>query len=171
MAQKLNSHGKLQDFNPEDGTYGTTEKSRQERFERAQGLYGYDKNQYNHYGWARGNEILTAGQNANALSEFTLITSAMANHHKNTNGEYMIPAGENHGKHEGLKNVVVYVKGIPEIPTITKVVKISVENETVASYLRKELELYEDILWDNREGIPEAVGELFSFYNADDYKV
>ena len=83
----------------------------------------------------------------------------------------MIPAGENYGKHEGLKNVVVYVKGIPEIPTITKVVKISVDNETVAYYLRKELELYEDILQNDRGGISEAVGGLFTFYNADDYKV
>lgn len=171
MAEfKIGGGNKPQLYNP-DGTYGTTEKSRQERFERAQELYGYDKNQYNHYGWARGNEILTADKNSEFRSKFTKVMSGLETFHKNPNGEYMIDVGERHGAFEGVNNVVVYAKGIAEIPTITKVVKIDLDNETDLTIARGELKYYEQMLCNDRARIPEALGELFTFYDSIDFEV
>ena len=156
---------------PRDKDGKFTDKSKAEKYKAAREKYGYTKNQYNHYGWARGNEILTAGQNADFMSKFTRVSKGRAIFHKNPNGEYMIEVGETHGEYEGVNNVVVYAKGIPEIPTITKVVIIDLDNETDLTVARGELKYYEQELRNDRARISEAAGELFTFYDSTDYKV
>ena len=141
------------------------------RFRKAKERYGYTKNQYNNFGWARGNEILSAGQNKDFTSKFAQATKGLADFPKTPNGDYMIAVGEIYGETEGVNDIIVYAKGTISNPVITRVVKIDLDNETTLTVARGELRYFEHELQNDRTRILEAVGELFTFYNSDDYKV
>lgn len=93
----------------------------------------YTKKQYNDFGWARANDIISAEENE-------LFNSALADikrgekYERNYRGDYIIPVGE-----DGVLNKLVFTNGKMNNPLIFKVVEINVKNETVLSDIRSEV--------------------------------
>ena len=90
-------------------------------------LYIYTEKEYNDYGWAKGNEFLSAGENANYRAKFALLKSRQARFPKTKSGEYMIPVSDIYDySSEGVENVIVYASGTIDKPIITKVLRIDI---------------------------------------------
>lgn len=134
------------------------------KYNKAKQKYKYSTNQYNDFGWARGNEILNAGQNADYKSKFAQAINGYEAFPKTSNGEFMIPVSEIGSKNEGVNNTIVYAKGTISKPIITRVVKIDVDNETEADLERRWLRDCEG------RGVQPTNKTIFKFYYADDYK-
>lgn len=124
----------------------------------------YNKKQYNAFGWARANGILSSRENAlfhKALSDIKL----GEHYEKTSDGEYMIPVGEN-----GVLNKIIFTNGNYVNPKISKVIEIDLDNETELSDFRK-------VVYDNeRKGnrIRQEDSPLFSIhfktsFEYDDY--
>ena len=136
------------------------------KYKKAREKYGYNKKQYNNYGWARGNEIINAGQNKDFSGKFALATKGRANFEKTQNGEFMIPVSDIYDQNqEGLNNTVVYAKGTVSKPIITCIVKINVNNETDADVERRYLY---DCEW---RGFQPTTSNIFRFYHQTDYEI
>ena len=128
--------------------------------------YGnYTKKEYDDFGWARANEILSAGQNKDFTSKFAQAINGYKSFAKTSNGEFMIPVSEIGSKNDGVNNTIVYCEGTIAKPIITRIVKIDVDNETEADYKRRDLYDCE------RRGIQPENSKIFQFYNATDYKL
>ncbi len=134
------------------------------KYKIAKEKYGYNKSQYNDYAWARGNEILNAGQNKDFTSKFAQAINGYEAFPKTPDGEFMIPVSEIGSKNEGLNNTIVYAKGTISKPIITRVVKINADNETDADMERRDLYDFE------RRGIQPKNSDIFRFYDAIDFK-
>lgn len=170
-------------YNTENGQYvsvGSSEKSthnntisrkdneknlaKELKYEQARKKYKYSRKDYNDYGWARGNEILNSGQNADYKSKFAQAINGYEAFPRTSNDEFMIPVSEIGSKNEGVNNTIVYAKGTISKPIITRVVKIDVDNETEADLERRCLCDFEG------RGVQPTNSTIFRFYNADDYK-
>ena len=133
------------------------------RFRKANEKYGYTKKQYADYGWARGNEILSSGQNKDFTSKFAQATKGLAKFPQTPNGEYMIAVSEIYGENEGVNNTIVYAKGTISNPLITRVVKIDLDDETRLSIARSDLYAFE------RCGIRQETAGIFTVYDKDNF--
>lgn len=134
------------------------------KYNKAKQKYKYSINEYNDFGWARGNEILNAGQNADYKSKFAQAINGYEAFPKTSNGEFMIPVSDIYGDSEGVNNTIVYCKGTISKPIITRVVKINADNETDADVERRYLY---DCEW---RGFQPKVEDVFQFYNATDFR-
>ena len=88
---------------------------------------GYSEKEYNNYGWARANEVLTALENAELRAKFASAVSKQTKPPKTKAGEYMISIGEQ------VENKIAYMKGTIDDPIITRIVEIDEYNETELS--------------------------------------
>ncbi len=124
----------------------------------------YTEEQYNSFGWARGNDILNEGQNEDYKTKFAKALNGDKSFYKTSSGEFMIPVSDiNDTQMEGINNVIVYAKGTIDNPIITRVLEIDGDNETILAELRSEI--YEA----EQQGIPAKTGKLFKVHYRANY--
>lgn len=97
----------------------------------------YTEKQYNNYGWIRTNEVLTKNQWNDFNHKFTQAKTKHLTFNKTINGEFIIPVNNEVGEQFGIDNVLVYAKGTTTNPTITKIIKIDLFDETSIDYVRR----------------------------------
>lgn len=120
--------------------------------------------QYNYFGWARANDVLTAEEYSNFETEFSkAVTSKEYDSYKSSSGEYMIAIGALYGADEGVKRKIVFVRGTIEEPIITRIVEIDADNETELSEERKHI--YEA----ERQGVRTKTIGIFQVNTRFDY--
>ncbi len=125
---------------------------------RLQTIDNYTEIQYNNYGWARANNVLSSTENSQAHSMYMRVASKLVNAPKNNLGEYMIAVGK-----DGINNKIVFMKGDVEAPEITRILEIDADNETFLSERREEV--YEA----ECKGIQAKTSRIFKIYYAADY--
>ena len=113
----------------------------------------YTEEQYNSFGWARANAILTPRENARLRSLFADAVSGQSNPPKTKNGEYMIAIGED------VDNKIAYMKGEIDAPIITRILEIDIYDETELDKIRRNIYDIE------RRGIQQKTGDFFRFYD------
>ncbi len=119
--------------------------------------YTYTKEQYEKFGWARANDVLSKKENACLRSLFADAVSKQANPPRTKFGEYMIEIGDD------VHNKIAYMTGEIDNPTITRVLEIAEYDETVLSKRREEIYVSE------RRGIREKTGGVYRRYSRADY--
>ena len=117
----------------------------------------YTEEQYNNFGWARANGVLSARENERLRSLFADAVSKQSNPPKTKSGEYMIAIGED------VDNKIAYMTGEIDNPVITRVLKIDEYNETKLSEIRSHLYALE------RKGIRQTTRGLFTRYTVADF--
>ena len=85
--------------------------------------YKYTEKEYNDYGWARANDILTASENERLRSLFAMATTKQSKPPQTSRGEMMFAVGEE------VDNKVVFMKGTIENPQITKIIEFYLYDE------------------------------------------
>lgn len=124
----------------------------------------YTEQEYQAFGWARENDILTSGQNADYRSKFAMAESGQAKFQKSKNGEYIIPVSDIYDStFEGVNNVLVYAKGTIDNPVITSVIQVFEYDETVLADIRRYIYGLE------RRGISTKSGQVIQRYYAFDF--
>lgn len=83
----------------------------------------YSKKEYNRYGWAVANELLSREEMA--VFQKQVGDKARGDLYKIREGLHIIPTGE-----KGLRNVLVYTDGNFERPSIAKIIRINLEDGT-----------------------------------------
>lgn len=125
----------------------------------------YTEKEYRNFGWARANNILNEGQNADYRSKFANAKVGRAKFNKSKNGEYIIPVSDIYNSSlEGINNVLVFAKGTITNPIITSVIEIYEYDETNLDRVRRQI--YEG----ERRGIQQKTGELFGRYFSSDFE-
>ena len=148
-------------YNPSTYTTSTDAGGNKYSFDSEQ----YTKKEYRNFGWARANNILNAGQNADYRSKFADAKVDRAKFPKTNKGEYMIPVSDIYDKSSrGINNVLVFAKGTIANPVITSVIEIYAHDETSLDRVRRQIY---DGEW---RGIQQETGELFRRYFASDFK-
>lgn len=109
----------------------------------------YSGKEYNNFGWARANGILSARENADLRSKFAAATSNHITQPKTESGEYMIAIGDD------VENKIVYMKGKIDEPIITRILEINETNETKLSEIRRNI--YET----ERRGVQQETEGIF----------
>ena len=109
----------------------------------------YSDTEYQDYGWARENGVLSASENSKLRSLFAEAVSGQAKPPKTKAGEYMIAVGDN------VDNKIAYMTGTIESPVITRILEIDEKNETQLDELRRETYALE------RRGIQQEAGGVF----------
>ena len=149
----------VEGYNPSDYTTSTD----------AGGKYSFDseqytKKEYRNFGWARANNILNTGQNADYRSKFADAKVGRAKFAKTKQGEYIIPVSDIYDKSSrGINNVLVFAKGTIANPVITSVIKINADNETDLADIRRFVYGLE------RRGISTQSGPVIRRYDAVDF--
>ena len=125
----------------------------------------YSEKEYNDFGWARANDVLTADEYENFTAEFAKArTSNAYSDYLTPSGEYMIAVGKMYGVKEGVKNKIVFAKGTIAHPIITRIVEIDADNETFLS--EKRSEIYEA----ERQGLRTKTSSIFTLYDSFDFR-
>ncbi len=125
----------------------------------------YTEKEYRNFGWARANNILNAGQNADYRSKFADAKVGRAKFVKSKKGEYIIPVSDIYDRDfEGVNNVLVFAKGTISNPIITSVIEIYEYDETSIDRIRRRI--YDS----ERRGIQQKAGKLFGRYDASDFE-
>lgn len=110
------------------------------RYSQKSGTHQYTEQEYRDYGWARENEILTAGQNEDYRSKFAMAKSGQATFPKTKSGEYIIAVSDIYDStFEGINNVLVFAKGTIAKPVITSVIEIFEYDETSLDKVRRNI--------------------------------
>ena len=115
-------------------------------------LDSYTDEEYNHFGWARADGVLSARENAQLRSLFAETVSGQAKPPKTKSDEYMIAIGDD------MDNKIAYMKGEIDSPVITRILKINNYNETELDEIRRETYALE------RRGIQRTAGGIFDVY-------
>lgn len=107
-------------------------------------LDNYTEKQYNDFGWARVNEVLTANENSDFKKKYREIKAGRQKEiHKTSKGEIMVAVNDMAGDHFGVNNVIVFAKGSYDNYKISRVIRINLDNET-------EIELVRDYLYESK---------------------
>ena len=121
--------------------------------------YLYTDEDYNDYGWARDNEVLSAKENERLRSLFADAVSKQANPPRTKSGEYMIAIGEN------VDNKIAYMTGDIDSPVITRILEIDEYNETKLDEIRRRVYATE------RTGVQRQTGGLFTLHTSTDSRI
>ena len=119
-------------------------------------LKDYTEEEYNNYGWARENEVLSAKESERLRSLFADAVSKQANPPRTKSGEYMIAIGED------VDNKIAYMRGEIDAPVITRILEIEEYNETRLDEIRRRVYATE------RTGIQRQTGGLFTLHTSTD---
>lgn len=104
------------------------------------GIDKYTTAQYNNFGWVRANDVLTARQWHDFNHKYNEIKFQKHGEvHKSSSGEYIVAVNDMIGDSFGVNNVLVFVKGSPDNPKVTQVIKINSNNETELDSIRREI--------------------------------
>ncbi|MBQ8414414.1 MAG: hypothetical protein IJX58_04125 [Clostridia bacterium] len=117
----------------------------------------YSDTEYQDYGWARENGVISASENGKLRSLFAEAVSGQAKPPKTKVGEYMIAVGDK------IDNKIAYMTGTIDNPVITRIMEINLDNETELDFERRKIYDAE------RRGIQPKAGQLFKFYHSTDY--
>ena len=125
---------------------------------------------YEKFGWVRANNVLDANQWKDFNSKFTDANKFNTYFEKSLSDELIIPVNNMIKEGFGIDNALVFAKGTPSNPNVTKIIKINLNDETDLSYLR-------EIIYENEsKGIQTKDSQLFKVYaradfpNYDEYK-
>ena len=125
----------------------------------------YTKEQYEHFGWALENEILTPGENAHYRKQFAAADKLGDKYRMTSSGEYMIPVSDIYDAvWEGVERKIVYAKGTIDNPIITRVLEIDLYTGTEIDNARRETYVLEG------RGIQREAGGIFTVYAASDFR-
>ena len=126
----------------------------------------YTDQEYRDFGWARENDIITAGENENYRSKFAMLKKGLEHYPKTKRGEYIIPAYDAYDPElENIESVLVFAKGTIDKPIITSIIRIY-------SYDGNEIDRIERYIYDcERRGVQPKTGELFDRYDAADFAI
>ena len=117
----------------------------------------YSEKEYNNYGWARANDVLSAKENTKLRSLFADAVSKQSNPPRTKSGEYMIAIGED------VDNKIAYMEGTIDDPKITKVLAIDEYDETQLDKARRNIYDLE------RRGIQQKTQGVFRLYREVDF--
>ena len=118
----------------------------------------YTEEQYNNFGWARANGVLSARENERLRSLFADAVSKQSNPPKTKSGEYMIAIGED------VDNKIAYMTGEIDNSVITRVLEIDEYNETKLDEKRRNV--YEA----GRRVIQPPSSGVYRFHYSTDYR-
>ncbi|MBQ8178314.1 MAG: hypothetical protein IJ033_03880 [Clostridia bacterium] len=108
----------------------------------------YTEKQYNDFGWARVNEVLTANENSDFKKKYREIKAGRQKEiHKTSRGEIMVAVNDMAGDHFGVNNVIVFAKGSYDNYKILRVIRINLESETDIEIVREEIYRNENKPW------------------------
>jgi hypothetical protein len=93
-------------------------------------LSKYTKAQYNNFGWAMYDNIITPKMNNMLTSKLYELSKQNVYFNKTSDGQYIIPIGEDYGQYD----VLVYTNNDPVNPKISQVIKLS---EFADEYLKE----------------------------------
>ena len=97
----------------------------------------YDEKQYNNFGWARVNGVLSYRENGNFRAKYGEIKSGkQSGVHRTSKGEIIVETNDMEGGKHGVNNVLVFAKGSYEDYRITKVIRLKINNETELEKVR-----------------------------------
>ena len=126
------------------------------RFSLGGSIDNYTQKQYNDYGWARANDIISASESEELRSKFADAVKRKIVFPKTKSGEYMIEIGE-------IGQKIAFMHGTITNPFISSVIEI----DAVGMELdEKRRELYAS----ERRGIQPEIGEFFRRYNSIDFQ-
>lgn len=126
---------------------------------------GYTEKEYRAYGWARANNLLTAGQNKDYRSKFADAKSGRAWFNTNQSGEFIIPVSDIFDSSKrGINDTLVFASGTIENPIISSIIKINEDNETVLDIIRRHIYDCE------RRGIQPKIEGAIRRYDAIDFR-
>ena len=127
------------------------------RYSEREIVDNYSQKEYNDFGWARANDVLSATENADLRSKFAAAISKQTKPPKTKAGEYMISVGDT------VENKIAYMKGTIDNPIITRIVEIDEYNETQLAERRKVL--YET----ERRGIEQKTRGVYRRYDLSNF--
>lgn len=100
----------------------------------------YTKEEYERFGWARANDVLTAGENRHYREQFAGADKLDDKYRMTSDGEYMIPVSDIYDAvWNGVERKIVFAKGTIDDPIITRVVEIDFDGETDIDEARGEI--------------------------------
>lgn len=157
-------YAKVADENKESIKYSTRKKS-----DSSNDIANYTAKSYNHHGWAKVNGVLTSAELADFQSKVGVKERQKGEWYLDLgNGRYMFAVGEN-----GVNSTLIISDGRFSGPSIDKVYKINLDNET-------DIEIVRDFIYDTAKkskwalqsvDIEELFGyELVRAYEKNDYK-
>ena len=117
----------------------------------------YTLKEYNSFGWARANNVLSAFENEELRSMFADAKTNRSKPPISKAGEYMIAIGED------VDNKIVYMQGEIDNPIITLVLTIDENNETQLDKARRNIYDLE------RRGIQQKTQGVFRLYREADF--
>ena len=123
----------------------------------------YSEEQYNNFGWIRGNDVLTAGEWKDFEHKFSQAVKEQSWYPQTAKDEYMIAVSDIYDSHKnGVNNIIVYAKGTIDSPRISRVLKIELHKETELDVQRRDIYALEG------RGIQQKAGGIFRCYAATD---
>ena len=146
--------GKLAENEQKDALTNMNQENMKVSERDALDIDSYTEKEYNNYGWARDNGVLSASENARLRSMFAEAVSGRSKPPKSKSNEYMIAVGDK------VDNKIVYMKGTIDNPIITRVLEIKLNDETRIDEIRRETYALE------RRGIQQEAGGIFNTYSA-----
>lgn len=114
----------------------------------------YTEKQYNDFGWARVNDVLSVNEYTDFNNKLNNLTAEIKRR-RTADGEYIIAVNDLQGDRFGINNVLVFAKGTYQNPKIIRVIRINLDNETSIEIIRSDI--YE---WEKRNSI--LAGEIIS---------
>ena len=127
------------------------------RYLEREDVDNYSQKEYNDFGWARANDVLSATENADLRSKFAAAISKQTKPPKTKAGEYMISVGDN------VENKIAYMKGTIDNPIITRIIEIDEYDETKLAEMRRFLYATE------RRGIEQKTRGVHRRYDRTDF--
>ena len=125
--------------------------------------YAYSKEEYDNYGWARANDVLTAGENAHYRSQFAAADKLGDKYRVTPHGELMIPVSDEYDAvWKGVERKIVFAKGTIDNPIITRVLEIDLYDVNEISEKRSEIYALE------RAGLRQKTCGVFTIYTPAD---
>lgn len=136
----------------------------------------YTEKQYNNFGWARVNGVLSYRENGNFRAKYGEIKSGKQKGvHKTASGEIIVEVNDMEKGKFGVNNVLVFAKGTYENYQITRVIRLQLDNETAIEIVRgdiyenerKQSTHKEGLFWENvygQEFVREYTPQTFGSY-------
>lgn len=132
----------------------------------------YTEKQYNDFGWARVNGVLSYRENGNFRTKYGEIKSGkQSGVHKTSKGEIIVAVNDMEKGKFGINNVLVFAKGSYENYKITRVIRLKSNSETHLDIVRGFIYEYEnDTNTQTRYTLEELYGEeLIEQYDSRDF--
>ena len=118
----------------------------------------YTEKEYNDFGWARANNLLSGNENATLRSLFADADKRDHKFRTTKAGEYMIPIGD------GVENKIAFMTGEIDTPILTRVLVIDENTEKELSSIRSNVYAFE------RKGLRQKTGGILTVYTRFDVR-